>query len=234
MPRTRVSALALAAAAALLTGCASSERTDVLTADTLQNLTPQEALQRLKDGNRRFVSDNLTPVDYLAQKRATAGGQYPKAVILGCIDSRVPAEIIFDLGVGDAFVARVAGNFENTDILGSMEFATAVAGSKVIVVLGHTACGAVKGAADGVELGNLTSMLANIDPAIAASQGVPGEKSSKNEAYVNAIIRANVVQTVADIEARSPVMAERIASGDLLVVGGVYDLTTGRVEWLDG
>lgn len=215
-----------------LSGCATGERRDtVITKSALEGLTPSQIVGRLDAGNQRFVADDLTPQNYLAQVSKTAGGQYPEAVILGCIDSRVPPELVFDLGIGDAFVARVAGNFENTDILGSMEFATAVAGSKVIVVLGHTACGAVKGAADQVELGNLTAMLENLAPAIEAAQGVAGDKNSKNTAYVDAIIEANVRQTVADIRTHSPVMAERMDSGDLMVVGGVYDLATGRVTW---
>ena len=234
MLRICAPALALTAATTLLSGCASSERSDVLTAETRDGMTPNQVVQRLKDGNERFVNGNLTSMDYGAQVSATASGQYPMAIILSCVDSRVPAETVFDLGIGDAFVARVAGNFENTDILGSMEFATAAAGSKVVVVLGHSACGAVKGAADGVELGNLTAMLAEIDPAIEASQGVAGEKNSSNTAYVDAIILNNVKQTIADIKSRSSVMSDRIASGELLVVGGIYDLETGRVEWLDG
>ena len=233
MIRISVPALALAAAATLMTGCATNDRTDVLTADTRNAMTPAQVVERLKEGNARFVNGSLTSIDYNAQVSATAGGQYPMAIILSCVDSRVPAETVFDLGIGDAFVARVAGNFENTDILGSMEFATAAAGSKVVVVLGHSACGAVKGAADGVELGNLTAMLAEIDPAIEASQGVAGAKDSSNTAYVDAIIHNNVKQTVADISDRSPVMAERVANGDLLVVGGIYDLETGLVTWMD-
>jgi carbonic anhydrase len=170
----------------------------------------------------------------MSQVRQTAEGQYPMAAILGCIDSRVPHEIVFDKGVGDVFSARVAGNFINTDILGSLEFATAAAGSKVIVVLGHTECGAVKGACDGVELGNLTSTLANIAPAIyAVGDEVSGPRTSANAEYVQAVAHENVHQTVQNIVNRSPVIRGLVESGDLIVVGAMHDVTTGEVTFYE-
>lgn len=206
----------------------------VTTAADQAALTPNQVLAELKAGNERFVQGNLTARDYRAQVASTAAGQYPKAVILSCLDSRIPPEIVFDQGIGDLFVARIAGNFENEDILGSMEFATKAAGAKLIVVLGHTACGAVKGACDNVQLGNLTAMLENFEPALAASQGVEGEKSSKNDAYVTAVTDANIRQTMRDIVERSPVLAELVAGGSVAVVGGLYDLGTGQVNWIEG
>lgn len=208
---------------------------EVMTAKAQKALTPEQVLRDLKDGNARFVEGRLTPRDYLRQASATAAdGQYPKAAVLGCVDSRVPPEIVLDQGIGDLFVGRIAGNFENADLLGSLEFATKVAGSKLIVVLGHTACGAVKGAVDDVELGHLTAMLNNIDDAVArADAAVDGPTSSSNMELVNAAVVENVSQTVADILAGSTIIAELVKNGDLLVVGAVYDLSTGRVDWLD-
>jgi carbonic anhydrase len=207
----------------------------VLTAEAQQALTPEQVVAELKAGNERFVAGNLTARDYMAQAEATAaGGQFPKAVILGCVDSRVPPEIIFDQGIGDVFVGRVAGNVEDVNMLGSFEFATKVAGSKVVVVLGHTSCGAIKGAADGVELGNLTELLNDFDAPIArADEATEGEASSSNTEFLNLAIEENVRQTVADLLASSDVMSEMVEAGDLLVVGGIYDLATGRVTWLD-
>jgi carbonic anhydrase len=208
---------------------------EVLTAEAQQSLTPAQVLADLKAGNQRFVAGTLTARDYMAQAEATAaGGQYPKAVILGCVDSRVPPEIIFDQGIGDVFVGRVAGNVEDVNLVGSLEFATKVAGSKVVVVLGHTACGAIKGAADGVELGNLTELLNDFDAPIArADEATDGEASSKNLEFLNLAIEENVKQTIADILEQSPLIAEMVDAGDVLVVGGVYDLASGQVNWLD-
>lgn len=205
-----------------------------LTAETQAALTPMEVLQLLKDGNQRFLNNEPVERDFLDQVRQTAGGQYPMASILGCIDSRVPHEIVFDKGVGDIFSARVAGNFVNTDILGSLEFATAAAGSKVIVVLGHTECGAVKGACDHVELGNLTSTLANIAPAVyAVGDDIEGERSSKNKEYVQAVAHENVEMTVRNMVERSPVMRGLVEEGKLLVVGAMHDVATGEVMFFE-
>lgn len=207
---------------------------EVLTREAQQAMTPEAVLADLKAGNERFVAGRLTLRDYPAQAAATAAGQYPKAVVLSCLDSRVPTEIIFDQGIGDIFVGRVAGNVEDVAMLGSMEFATAAAGSKLIVILGHSACGAVKGAADGVEMGKLTELLANIDPALERAQAATEPPyDSSNTAYVNAAIEENVRRTMADIVERSPVIAEQVEAGSIAVVGGIYDLATGRVTWLD-
>ena len=205
-----------------------------LTAETQAALTPMDVLQALKDGNERFLAGTPVSRDFLGQVRETAGGQFPMAAILGCIDSRVPHEIIFDKGVGDIFSARVAGNFVNTDILGSLEFATAAAGSKVIVVPGHTECGAVKGACDHVELGNLTSTLANIAPAVyAVGDLIPGERSSANKDYVQAVAHENVEMTVRNMVERSPVMHGLVEEGKLIVIGAMHDVATGEVLFME-
>ncbi len=207
---------------------------EVMTAEAQQAMTPEQALADLKAGNERFVAGELTPRDYNAQAEATASGQYPKAVILSCLDSRVPPEIIFDQGIGDIFVGRVAGNFEDVSMLGSFEFATKVAGSKLIVVLGHTSCGAVKGAADGVELGNLTATLENLDGAIErARESTEGADDASNTELVNMAIEANVRTTMQDMLDRSPVIAEMVDEGEIAIVGGIYDLATGRVSWIN-
>lgn len=204
-----------------------------LTAEMQAALTPRGVIQLLKDGNQRFLADQALERDFISQVRQTSEGQYPMAVILGCIDSRVPHEIIFDKGVGDIFSARIAGNFINTDILGSLEFATAVAGSKVIVVLGHTSCGAIKGACDGVELGNLTSTLANIAPAIYAVGDVAGERSSENDAFVQAVAEHNVALTVQNIVDRSPTIRGLVATGEVIVVGAMHNVDTGEVVFYE-
>ncbi|MFK7760275.1 MAG: carbonic anhydrase family protein [Phycisphaerales bacterium] len=221
--------------AMLIGGCSSSmqTRSAVTTSESRADMSPAAIYADLKAGNDRFVRGNTTTQNWLSQAKTTAAeGQFPKAIVLSCLDSRVIPEMVFDQGIGDIFVGRVAGNFENTDQLGSMEFGTAVAGSKVIVVLGHTACGAVKGTIDQAELGNLTEMLTNIEPAVQqVSVGSMG-RTSKDAGYVNKVVEANVRQTVKDISDRSPVLAGRVASGDLMIVGGVYDLGTGRVTWI--
>lgn len=204
-----------------------------LTAEAQADLTPEGVIQLLKDGNQRFLNDASLERDFMEQVRQTSDGQYPMAAVLGCIDSRVPHEIIFDKGVGDIFSARVAGNFINTDILGSLEFATAVAGSKVIVVLGHTECGAVKGACDRVEMGNLTSTLANIAPAIYAVDDVEGPRTSENEEFVQAVAHQNVDLTVQNIVNRSPVIRQLVADGDLIVVGAMHNVSTGEVTFYE-
>ncbi|REJ74490.1 MAG: carbonic anhydrase [Acidobacteria bacterium] len=213
----------------------ASERdlTAPLTAETQAALTPAEVLQLLKDGNERFLNGQALERDFLSQVRMTSEGQYPMASILGCIDSRVPHEIVFDKGVGDIFSARIAGNFVNADILGSLEFATAVAGSKVVVVLGHSECGAIKGACDNVELGNLTSTLANLAPAVYAVTDVPGERTSKNKPFVEKVAHQNVDMTVQNILDRSPVMRRLVAEGKLMIVGAMHDVRTGKVEFMD-
>lgn len=186
----------------------------------------------LVDGNDRYVTNRMLNRDYTVQVAETASGQYPFAIVLGCVDSRVPPEIVFDQGLGDIFSARIAGNFINTDILGSMEFATAVTGSKLIVVLGHTECGAVMGACDHVELGNLTHTLSNIAPAVDATE-TEGPRNSSNRDFVNAVARANVHLTVENILERSAVIRLQVEKGEVRVVGAMYDVASGKVTFLD-
>ena len=194
-------------------------------------MSPAQVIEELKKGNERFRTGKMIARDYLAEQKASAKGQYPAAVILGCLDSRVPAEIVFDTGIGDAFIGRVAGNVVNDDILGSMEFGCAASGAKVVLVLGHTACGAVKGAIDDVVLGNLTALLARIKPAVKSTE-FDGEKTSKNAAYVDAVARTNVTLTVAEIRRRSPILEDLEKKGSIQIVGGMYDLANGRVEFI--
>lgn len=200
-----------------------------LTAETQAALVPADVLRVLKEGNQRFLNDAAIERNFLAQVRNTSAGQYPLATILGCIDSRVPHEIIFDKGVGDIFSARVAGNFVNADMLGSLEFATAAAGSKVVVVLGHTECGAVKGACDNVELGNLTQTLSNIMPAVYSVTDVEGPRTSANKRFVQAVAHKNVDITVRNVIQRSRIMRDLVVSGDLIVVGAMHNVLTGEV-----
>ncbi|MCB1099257.1 MAG: carbonic anhydrase [Verrucomicrobiae bacterium] len=197
-------------------------------------LTPTAVLADLAKGNQNFVSGKLSEPNVKARIKAATKGQYPKAYILSCIDSRVPVEQVFDQQLGDIFVGRVAGNIENCDQLGSMEFAAAVSGVKVIMVLGHEACGAVNGACDHVEMGNLTGLLENITPAIKAVKGHDAEgRTSKNEEFVGEVVEQNVRQTVADIRKRSEVLAKLEKEGKIKIVGGVYSLETGAVAVLD-
>lgn len=205
--------------------------TAALTKEARDRMTPSQVIEELKKGNERFRNGKAVARDYLAEQKSSATGQYPAAVVLGCVDSRVPAEIVFDAGIGDAFNARVAGNVVNDDMLGSMEFACAVTGAKVALVLGHTACGAVKGAIDDVVLGNLTGLLARIKPAIPATK-FDGEKSSKNAAYVDAVGRTNVILGLADIRRRSSILEDLEKKGSIKIVGAMYDLATGKVEFL--
>ena len=193
-------------------------------------MTPDQVIAMLKDGNERFRAGKMQGHDYLAQKRASAGGQYPAAVILGCIDSRAPTEIILDTGIGETFTARVAGNIANDDLLGSLEFACAIAGSKVVLVMGHTACGAIKGAIDGAKLGNLTGLLDKIKPAVDATS-FNGERSSKNDAFVDAVAATNVRHTVEAIRHRSEVLAGLEKDGKIKIVGSMYHLVGGKVEF---
>ena len=202
-----------------------------LTKEERDSMNPSQVIDELKKGNERFRAKKMVPRDYLAEKRSSAAGQYPAAVVLGCVDSRVPAEIIFDAGIGDMFIGRVAGNVVNDDMLGSMEFACAVSGAKVVLVLGHTACGAVKGAIDDVVLGNLTGLLARIKPAIPGTK-FDGEKSSKNATYVDAVARTNVVLGLAEIRRRSPILEELEKKGSIQITGAMYHLATGVVEFL--
>ena len=205
----------------------------VLPPEEQNRLTPDRVLAALTEGNQRFVSGTLTARDHSRQVRAAAVGQFPKAIVLSCVDSRVPVEDVFDRGIGDMFVARVAGNFENTDILGSMEFATKVSGAKVVLVLGHYDCGAVKGAIDGVELGNITDMVANIRAAADHLASYEGEKTSKNEEFVRMVTEENVRKTIGDIREGSPILREMEDQGKIKIVGAVYDMESGAVNLLD-
>ena len=230
----RIPAMLAACGLVALAACGQKStnlNTSVTTKVAQDAMTPDAVFADLKAGNERFVAGKTTGQDWLAQAAPTAAeGQYPKAIVLSCLDSRVVPEIVFDQGIGDIFVGRGAGNFENTDMLGSMEFGTAVAGSKLIVVLGHTSCGAVKGTMDNAELGNLTATLANIQPATSVAPGAPASDTPA----LNRVIEENVRITMRDIMTRSPVLADRVANGQLKIVGGVYDLATGRVDWIEG
>jgi len=236
MPGTRslVVAVLFASCAAVLGGCQTAGEADVVSQEMQQSMTPRAVLADLKAGNRRYASGDSTRYDWLAQAEKTASdGQYPKAIVLSCVDSRVPVEAVFDQGIGDVFVGRVAGNFENVDMLGSFEFGTALAGSRLIVVLGHSSCGAVKGAIDEAELGNLTATLENIEPAIQAVRDSSSDRTSSNAEFVQRVVETNARQTAADILERSPVIRELVDDGQLMVVPAVYDIETGRVDWLD-
>lgn len=203
----------------------------VLTSDEQAALTPDVVITGLKEGNKRFVEGELTARDHTVQIRKTVDGQFPKAVILSCVDSRVPVEDVFDKGIGDIFVARVAGNFVNEDILGSMEFGCKVSGSKVILVLGHEHCGAVKAAVDDVKLGNITAMLSKIRPAVE-SVVYDGDRTSKNAEFVHLACESNIRKTMQDIRTNSPILKEMEDQGEIKIIGGVYDMDTGEVDFL--
>jgi carbonic anhydrase len=203
----------------------------VMTRDLQKNVSPDDAINRLKEGNERFVSGKTINCDLMAQVKGTTNGQAPFAAIVGCIDSRVPPELVFDQRIGDVFCARVAGNFINTDFIGSLEFAAKVAGTPAIVVLGHSDCGAIKGAIDHVKLGNLTAMLANIQPAVKATKA-SGARDSKNKAFVQAVAENNVKLGVAMLTKKSPVLKELVDAKRLRIVGAMHDLATGRVSFM--
>lgn len=205
----------------------------VLTAEEQQRLTPDEVLKQLKEGNKRFTSGTLTLRDHSKQIRDAVNGQFPKAIVLSCIDSRVPVEDVFDKGIGDLFVARVAGNIVNEDILGSMEFSCKVAGAKLVLVIGHEYCGAIKGAIDHVELGNLTTLLKKVEPAIQKCNHYHGEKTSKNYEFVDMVIRENVKVTVEAIRAQSPILKEMEDEGLIKIVGSYYDMDNGQVTFYE-
>ena len=193
-------------------------------------ISPDAAIKLLKEGNTRFTSGKMVKRDLKKQVATTGKGQYPFASIVSCIDSRSSPELVFDQGIGDMFVSRVAGNIVNEDILGSLEFASKAAGAKVIVVLGHTSCGAIKGACDDVKLGNLTGLLAKMKPAVASVKET-GDRSSKNTAFVEKVAEANVQDTVKAIMAKSPVLKEMAGKGEIKIVGAMLDVTTGKVLW---
>jgi carbonic anhydrase len=203
---------------------------DALTKDQRDKMTPDEIIAEMKSGNARFRSREASKRDFLAEQRASAKGQYPAAIILSCVDSRSPAEIIMDLGLGNVFNCRVAGNVLNEGILGSMEFACKVAGAKVVLVMGHTSCGAIMGAIDNVKLGNLTTLLAKIRPAVNATE-FTGERTSTNAKFVDAVARKNVVLTMAQILEQSPILRELHSKRAVKVAGALYYLETATVEF---
>jgi carbonic anhydrase len=203
-----------------------------LTQEQRDKMTPDEIIQQMKAGNERFRAGKPQHRDLMREAKATAKGQYPAAIVFGCVDSRAPAELILDFGIGYIFSGRVAGNVADEDILGSMEFACKAAGSKVVLVMGHTSCGAIKGAIDGVQLGNLTALLAKIRPAVEATR-YTGDRSAKNYAFVDAVARTNVSRTVADIRKKSPVLRDLESSGNIKIAGAMYNLETGVVEFLE-
>ncbi len=209
----------------------------ILTAEEQASMSPQEIIGRLKKGNENFVNDNLTMRDHSSQRRKAMMGQYPKAIVLSCVDSRVPVEDVFDLGIGDIFVGRVAGNIENEDMVGSMEFATAVAGSKVVIVMGHTACGAVKSTIDNVDAASMdmTNLQALIEKIKPSMEGIEpnGEKRSSNEDYTFKVIEENAKRTVRDIRETSPKLADLEDNGDIIIVSAMYDMETGKVTFHD-
>ncbi|MCT8339460.1 carbonic anhydrase family protein [Flavobacteriaceae bacterium TK19130] len=196
-------------------------------------ISPSAGIERLKEGNQRFLNKKQADRDLNQQVKETTGGQYPFAAVLSCIDSRVPAEIVFDQGIGDIFSARVAGNFVNEDVLGSIEYACKVAGSKLVVVMGHTACGAVKGACDDVELGNITALVSKIKPAVEAVKE-PKEadkRTSSNLDFVNAVSKKNVEKTLENMRSQSPLLKEMEDNGEIKIVGAMYDVSDGSVTF---
>jgi len=199
--------------------------------ESQSTMTPSMALEILKDGNKRFVNNLKFNRNLLQQVNETRNGQWPFATVLSCIDSRTSAELIFDQGLGDIFSVRIAGNIINEDILGSMEFACKIAGSKFIVVLGHTKCGAVKGACDRVEMGNLTTLLSKLQPAIAEETITKTERNSINSEFVENVASINVRRTVNDIMQRSPILKEMIQIGEIGICGAMYNVETGIVEF---
>ncbi len=204
----------------------------VLTKAEQDALTPDMVIQSLKDGNKRYMNNDLTQRDHSALVRNASSGQYPKAVILSCLDSRVPVEDVFDKGIGDIFVGRIAGNFVNVDLLGSMEFGCKVSGAKLILVMGHESCGAIKAAIDNVKLGNITAMLLKIQPAVTKSQDFKGEKSSKNGEFVDYVGKNNVMLAIENIKKNSPILKEMADKGEIKIIGAYYNLKTGEVVFL--
>jgi carbonic anhydrase len=198
--------------------------------ETQDNITPALALEILKQGSGRFLNNSMLNRNFYEQIEATTEGQWPFAAILSCIDSRVPTETIFDQGIGDVFNVRVAGNIINPDVLGSLEYACKVAGSKLVVVLGHTGCGAVKGACDNVELGNITGLLAHVKPAINATEE-PGDRSSSNTSFVSKVIDKNVELMIERIKDESPILKEMAEQHEIAIVGATYDVSSGNITW---
>lgn len=244
---TKNTFVALAVAIATLTSCKETKENkevkqeapkkelvkEVMTKEAQASLTPDAVIEDFKSGNKRFMSNDLTMRDHSAQVRKTTLGQYPKAVILSCIDSRVPVENIFDEGIGDIFVTRVAGNISDEDVLGSLEYSCKVAGSKLLLVMGHEHCGAVKSAIKDVKLGNITALLSKIRPAVEmVNKTYQGEKTAKNKDFVHQVCETNVKNTIAEIRKKSPILKEMEDKGEIKIVGGIYDLDDGQVTFL--
>jgi carbonic anhydrase len=228
--RSAMGLAALSIVGSPLLGVPGLSEAAALTKEIRDKLTPEQIIEAMKQGNERFRTGKMSPHDYLAQKRATAAGQYPAAVILSCVDSRAPAEIILDARIGDTFNARVAGNIVNDDLLGSLEFSCALAGAKLVLVMGHTGCGAIKGAIDGAQLGNLTGLLNKIKPAVVATH-FEGERTSKNGEFVDAVAKTNVRLTIDAIRQRSDVLAGLEKDGKIKIVGSMYRLAGGLVDF---
>ena len=208
-------------------------KSKILSKERQDALTPMDAFNLMVDGNKRYIDAQSEGIDLSSLRNDSVNGQNPHSIVLSCIDSRVVVEQVFDQALGDIFVARVAGNFANTDIVASMEYACAVAGSKLIIVLGHEACGAVKAACDKVELGNITSLLSNITPAVDQVKGsISSPHDSSNTTFVNAAIEENVNQTIDQIRSMSPILKDLEDKGQIQFKGGVYKLASGKVEWV--
>lgn len=205
----------------------------IMTREEQESLTPDQVLKEMQEGNKRFTEGQVTRRDHRQQVLKSAVGQYPKAVVLSCLDSRIPVEDILDQGIGDVFVARVAGNFVNEDILGSMEFACNVSGAKLILVLGHQHCGAVKGSIDNVEMGNITAMLRKIRPAVEMSKDFQGEKSSKNDEYVRVVSENNVRIAMQNIRKNSEILRKMESEGQIKIAGAFYNLTGGKLDFIE-
>jgi len=235
MKKAGSSLIAAAAGSSLAMSAIKAHATQSAVTQTKQTqgaTTPQKALQMLKEGNTRFVQGNMLKRDLMQQVKATGSGQFPFAAIVGCMDSRASNELIFDQGIGDIFSARIAGNFVDDEILGSLEFACAAAGAKLILVLGHTECGAVKGACDDVVLANLTMTLANLKTAVKAVPGYDSDRTSKNKKFVQAVADKNVVLTVDRIRERSPILRGMVDKGQIGLAGAMYDVHSGKVTFM--
>lgn len=244
MIRTASAVVIVGVSLVLVAGCGPAPQdhrvpasSDVTTKEEQQALTPDDVMADLRAGNERFVAGSLTDRDYLAQMKATASGQYPKAVVLSCLDSRVPVEIVLDQGIGDLFVGRVAGNIDDDAMIGSFEFGTAVAGAKLLLVLGHSECGAVKGSIDreavkSLNLDKLNYLLDEINPAVQAALQPGDERTSANKDLVARAIHENVRLTIDRIRQKSPDLAEMEQAGKIKIVGGIYDLATGKILWM--
>lgn len=229
---TTVKVIVLVIAGLLTTiGAVHADSGTTMTKNSQAAITPEKAIEKLKQGNERFTTGNTLKRDMLAQVNQTSKGQFPFAAVVSCLDSRIPPAIVFDQGIGDLFVARVAGNFVNDDILGSLEFATKLAGAKLIVVMGHTECGAIKGACDGAQLGLLTATLANINPAVEAVKGDYNPRSSENTKFVHAVTEMNVELTMQKLREKSVVLREMLDKGEIAMIGAMYDVSTGQVTF---